>query len=38
MATKTYTIGTGINNFYVSRYSNNSIKNTSNKSSIDLKN
>ena len=34
MATKTYTIGTGINNFYVSSYSNNTIKNKFNKSSM----
>ena len=38
MATKTYTINTGINNFYVSSYSNNNIKNKFNKSSLGVTN
>ena len=38
MASKTYTINKGINDFYVSSYSNNSIKNKFNKSSMGLTN
>lgn len=38
MATKTYTINTGINNFYVSSYSNNNIKNKFNTSSLGVTN